>query len=141
MPYKGPPQALADLAGGQLQLVFASITSGLPLTRAGKIRVLGITSLARSRVVPDVPTVAETLPGLELIGWYGVVAPKRTPAAVVNRLNSAINDVLRAPDVRDRLMADGSETVGSTPAAFEQHMRSELQRFRKVIREAGIRLE
>ena len=141
VPYKGPPQALADLAGGQLQLVFASITSGLPLTRAGKIRVLGITSLARSRVVPDVPTVAETLPGLELIGWYGVVAPKRTPAAVVNRLNSAINDVLRAPDVRDRLMADGSETVGGPPAAFEQHMRSELQRFRKVIREAGIRLE
>ncbi len=141
VPYKGPTQALADVAAGQLQLTFASITSGLPLARAGKLRVVGITSLTRSRVLPDVPTVAETLPGLELIGWYGVVAPKRTPAAVVNHLSSAIADVLRAPDVKERLMADGSETVGSTPAVFEKHMRNEAARFRKVIREAGIRRE
>ena len=141
VPYKGPPQALADLAGGQLQLAFASITSGLPLARAGKIRVLGITSLTRSRVMPDVPTVAETLPGLELIGWYGVVAPKRTPAAIVSRLSSAIAETLRTPEVKDRLVADGSETVGGTPAAFERHIRNELDRFRKVIREAGIRRE
>ena len=141
VPYKGPPQALADLAGGQLQLTFASITSGLPLVRAGRIRVLGVTSLTRSRVVPDVPTVAETLPGLELIGWYGIVAPKRTSSVVVNRLSSAIAEALRAADVKERLMADGSETVGSTPAVFEQHMRNEVVRFRKVIREAGIRPE
>ena len=141
VPYKGPPQALADLAGGQLQLAFASITSGLPLARAGKVRVLGITSLTRSRVMPEVPTVAETLPGLELIGWYGVVAPKRTPVTIVARLSSAIAESLRSPDVKDRLMADGSETVGGTPADFERHMRNELERFRKVIREAGIRRE
>jgi tripartite-type tricarboxylate transporter receptor subunit TctC len=141
VPYKGPPQALADLAGGQIQLTFASITSGLPLARAGKIRVLGVTSLTRSRVVPDIPTVAETLPGLELIGWYGVVAPKRTPAVIVDRLSRAIAEALRSPDVKERLMSDGSETVGSTPAVFEQHMRSEVTRFRKVIREAGIRRE
>lgn len=141
VPYKGPPQALADLAGGQLQLTFASITSGLPLARAGKIRVLGVTSLTRSRVVPDVPTVAETLPGLELIGWYGVVAPKRTPKAIIDRMSVAIAEALRAADVKERLMSDGSETVGSTPAVFEQHMRSEVARFRKVIREAGIRRE
>jgi tripartite-type tricarboxylate transporter receptor subunit TctC len=141
VPYKGLGQALADLAAGQLQLTFASVTSGLPLVRAGKLRVLGITSLTRSRVVSEVPTVAETLPGLELIGWYGVVAPKRSPAAIVNRLNNAIDQALRAPEVKERLMADGSETVGGTPAAFEMHMRNELQRFRKVIREAGIRRE
>jgi tripartite-type tricarboxylate transporter receptor subunit TctC len=141
VPYKGVPPFLADLAAGQLQLAFASITSGLPLVRAGKLRVLGVTSLTRSRVVPEVPTVAETLPGLELIGWYGVVAPKRTPAAIVNRLNTAIDQALRAPEVKERLMGDGSETVGGTPAAFETHMRNELQRFRKVIREAGIRRE
>ena len=141
VPYKGPPQALADLAGGQLQLAFASITSGLPLARAGKVRVLGITSLTRSRVVPDVPTVAETLPGLELIGWYGVVAPKRTPAATVARLSSAIAEALRSPEVNERLVADGSEAVGGTPAAFERHLRNEMARFRKVIREAGIRRE
>jgi tripartite-type tricarboxylate transporter receptor subunit TctC len=141
VPYKGPPQALADLAGGQVQLVFASITSGLPLARAGKVRVLGVTSLARSLAVPEVPTVAETLPGFELIGWYGVVAPKRTPAAITDRLSSAIAEVLRSPDVRQRLAIDGSEAVGSTPAEFERHIRSEVERFRKVIREAGIRRE
>lgn len=138
VPYKGVPPFLADLAAGQLQLSFASITSGLPLVRAGKLRVLGVTSLGRSRVVPEVPTVAETLPGLELIGWYGVVAPRRTPAAVVNRLSSAIDETLRAPEVKERLVADGSETVGGTPAAFEKHMKSELQRFRTVIRDAKI---
>jgi len=141
VPYKGPPQALADLAGGQVQLVFASITSGLPLARAGKVRVLGVTSLTRSRAAPDVPTVAETLPGLELIGWYGVVAPKRTPAVIVERLSSAIATVLRSPEVKDRLAADGSETVGGAPAEFERHIRNEVERFRKVIREAGIRRE
>jgi len=141
VPYKGPPQALADLAGGQVQLVFASITSGLPLARAGKVRVLGVTSLTRSRAAPDVPTVAETLPGLELIGWYGVVAPKRTPAVIVERLSSAIAKVLRSPEVKDRLAADGSETVGGAPAEFERHIRNEVERFRKVIREAGIRRE
>ena len=141
VPYKGPSAALADVAAGQLQLMIASITSGLPLARANKIRTIGITSLARSRVVPDVPTVAETLPGLELIGWYGVVAPKRTPAAVVNRLNGAIEEALRSPDVKERLMADGSETVGGSPAAFEKHMRGELVRLRKVIREAVIKRE
>lgn len=141
VPYKGPAAAMADVAGGQLQLMIASITSALPLVRANKVRVLGITSLTRSRVVPEVPTVAETLPGLELIGWYGVVAPKRTPAPIINRLNRGIEDALRAPDVKERLVADGSETVGGTPAAFEQHMRSELARLRKVIREAGIKRE
>ena len=141
VPYKGPAQALADLAGGQVQLVFASITSGLPLARAGKVRVLGVTSLTRSRAAPDVPTVAETLPGLELIGWYGVVAPKRTPAVIVERLSSAIAKVLRSPEVKDRLAADGSETVGGAPVEFERHIRNEVERFRKVIREAGIRRE
>lgn len=141
VPYKGPPQALADLAGGQVQLVFASITSGLPLARAGKVRVLGVTSLTRSRAAPDVPTVAETLPGLELIGWYGVVAPKRTPVVIVARLSSAIADVLHSPEVKDRLAADGSETVGGAPVEFERHIHNELERFRKVIREAGIRRE
>jgi tripartite-type tricarboxylate transporter receptor subunit TctC len=113
VPYKGPSQALSDVAAGQLQLMIASITSALPLARANKIRVLGVTSLTRSRVAPDVPTVADTLPGLQLIGWYGVVAPKRTPAAIVKRLNSGIEEALRSPEVKDRLMADGSETVGT----------------------------
>ena len=141
VPYKGPPQALADLAGGQVQLVFASITSGLPLARAGKVRVLAVTSLKRSAAAPDVPAIAETLPGYETIGWYGVVAPKATPAALVIRLSKVIASGLQAPEVKERLAADGSEGVGSTPAEFDRHMASEVARFRRVIREAGIKRE
>src|SRR5471032_285699 len=139
VPYKGPPQALADLAGGQVQLVFASITSGLPLARAGKVRALAVTSLKRSTAAPDIPAISETLPGYETIGWYGVVAPKATPAALVQRLSVAIARGLQSPVVKERLAADGSETVGSTPAEFDRHMASEVARFRKVIRDAGIR--
>ena len=141
VPYKGPPQALADLAGGQVQLVFASITSGLPLARAGKVRALAVSSLKRSLAAPDVPAIAETLPGYETIGWYGVVAPKATPAALVQRLSHAIARGLQATEVRERLAADGSEAVGSTPAEFDKHLASEVARFRRVIREAGIRRE
>ena len=141
VPYKGPPQALADLAGGQVQLVFASITSGMPLVRAGKVRALAVSSLKRSAAAPEVPAIAETLPGYETIGWYGVVAPKATPAALVKRLSEVIARGLQAPDVKERLAADGSEAVGSTPAELDRHMASEVARFRKVIREAGIRKE
>jgi tripartite-type tricarboxylate transporter receptor subunit TctC len=141
VPYKGPPQALADLAGGQVQLVFASITSGLPLARAGKVRALAVSSLKRSTAAPDVPAIAETLPGYETIGWYGVVAPKATPPALVNRLSTTIARILQAPDVKERLAADGSEAVGSSPAEFDKHMASEVARFRRVIRDAGIRRE
>jgi len=141
VPYKGPPQALADLAGGQVQLVFASITSGLPLARAGKVRALAVSSLKRSTAAPDVPAIAETLPGYETIGWYGVVAPKATPAALIQRLSREIARGLQAPEVKERLAADGSEGVGSTPAEFDRHMASEVARFRRVIRDAGIRRE
>ena len=141
VPYKGPPQALADLAGGQVQLVFASITSGLPLARSGKVRALAVTSLKRSAAAPDLPAIAETLPGYETIGWYGVVVPKATPQPLVQRLSTTIARGLQAPDVKERLAADGSEAVGSTPAEFDRHMASELARFRKVIKAAGIRHE
>jgi len=102
--------------------------------------VLGVTSLTRSRARPTFRG-RRNAAGLELIGWYGVVAPKRTPAAIINRLSSAIDEVLHSPDVKERLAADGSETVGGTPADFERHLRNEVERFRKVIREAGIRRE
>jgi tripartite-type tricarboxylate transporter receptor subunit TctC len=141
VPYKGPPQALADLAGGQVQLVFASITSGLPLARAGKVRALAVTSLKRSNAAPEVPAVAETLPGFEVIGWYGVVAPRGTSAAIVDRLSAAIAKGLQAPDLKQRLAADGSEVVGSTPAEFDRHIRSELARFAHIVQVLGIRPE
>ena len=141
VPYKGPPQALADLAGGQVQLVFASITSGMSLARAGKVRAMAVTSLKRSAAAPDVPAIAETLPGFETIGWYGVVAPKKTPAALVQRLSAVIAKGIQTPEMKERLAADGSEPVGSTPAEFDKHMAAEVARFKKVIKDAGIKRE
>jgi tripartite-type tricarboxylate transporter receptor subunit TctC len=141
VPYKGPPQALADLAGNQVQLVFASITAGLPLARAGKVRALAVSSLKRSAAAPDVPAIAETLPGYETIGWYGVVAPKATSPALVQRLSTVIVRGLQAPEVKERLAADGSEALGSTPAELDRYMASEVARFKKVIKDAGIRRE
>ena len=141
VPYKGPPQALADAAAGQVQVVFASITSGMPLARAGKVRALAVTSLKRSQATPDVPAIAETLPDYETIGWYGVVAPKATPKALVQRLSDVIAQGLKGQDVKERFAGDGSEAVGSTPAELDRHMAAEVARFRKVIKEAGIRKE
>ena len=141
VPYKGPPQALADAAAGQVQVIFASITSGMPLARAGKVRALAVTSLKRSQAAPDVPAIAETLPGYETIGWYGVVAPKATPKALVQRLSDVIVQGLKGQDVKERFAGDGSEAVGSTPAELDRHMAAEVARFRKVIKEAGIRKE
>ena len=141
VPYKGPPQALADVLGGQTQLMFSSIITGLPLARGGKLRALAVTSARRSNAAPEYPTVAETLAGYESIGWYGVVAPRGTPLQVVELLGRTIANGLQSKDVKERLAADGSETVGNTPVEFEHFMQKELARFAKVIKDAGIRHE
>lgn len=141
VPYKGPPQALADVLGGQVQLMFSSIITGLPLARNGKLRALAVTSARRSSAAPEYPTVGEALPGYESIGWYGVVAPRGTPRSVVELLSREIAKGLQSKDLKDRFAADGSETVGSTPTEFEQFIQNELARFTKVIGDAGIHKE
>ena len=141
VPYKGPPPALADTVAGQTQLMFSSIQTGLPLARGGKLRSLAVTSAKRSGAAPDIPALAETLPGFEAIGWYGVVAPRGTPKLAVERLAAAIAQGMQTPEVRARAATDGSEAVGSTPAEFDRFMRSEFARFAKVIKDAGIRSE
>lgn len=141
VPYKGPPPALADVIAGQVQVMFSSIVTGLPLARGGRLRPLAVTSSQRSSAAPDVPTVAETLPGFQAIGWYGVMAPKGTPQPIIDRLAAAITQGMQAPEVRTRVAADGSEAVGSTPREFDRFVRSELERFARTIKDAGIRSE
>ena len=141
VPYKGPPQALADVVGGQVQLMFSSIVTGLPLSRGGKLRPIAVTSLKRAQAAPEVPAIAETLPGFEAIGWYGVMAPRGTPPAIVAKLAEAIAKGMQAPEVKARVAADASEAVGSTPQEFDRFLRSELARFAKVIKQLGIRPE
>lgn len=139
IPYKGGPPALADVISGQVQFMFSSIISGLPLARGGRLRMLAVTSIARSQAVPDLPTVAETLPGFQFMSWSGVAAPKATPPAIVNRLSAELIKAMQTPELKERLAADGSEPVGSAPQQFAAFIRNEVARMAKVIADAGIR--
>jgi tripartite-type tricarboxylate transporter receptor subunit TctC len=141
VPYKGPPPALADVVAGQVQVMFSSIVTGLPLARGGKLRPIAVTSLKRAQAAPEIPSLAETVPGFEAIGWYGVMAPKGTPPQVLERLAAAIAKGMQSPDVKARVAGDASEAVGSSPVEFDRFLRSEMARFAKVIKELGIRPE
>jgi tripartite-type tricarboxylate transporter receptor subunit TctC len=141
VPYKGPPPALADVVSGQVQVMFSSIQTGLPLARAGRLRPIAVTSLKRSPAVPEIPAVAESVKGFEAIGWYGIVAPRRTPTAIVDRLGSAVMKGMQMPEVKQRVAGDGSEAVGSAPHEFAAFLAREMARFRKIIKDTGIKPE
>ena len=141
VPYKGPPPALADVVSGQVQVMFSSIVTGLPLARAGRLRPIAVTSLKRSAAIPEIPALAETIKGFEAIGWYGILAPAKTPASIVERIAAVLMKSMQAPDVKQRVATDGSEAVGSSPREFQAFLAREMTRFRKVIREAGIKPE
>ena len=139
VPYKGPPQALADVIGGQVQFMISSIQTSLPLARGGKLRALAVTSEKRSNAAPDIPPVSDTLAGFQLAGWYGVLAPAGTPRRIIDKLGVTIAQGMQSPEVKARVAADGSEAVGSSPSDFDHFLRSEMVRFAKVIKEAGLR--
>ncbi len=142
VPYKGTGNAMADLLAGQVVLMFDQPVSSMPHVQAGKLRVLGITSGRRFSTLKDIPTVAEQgLPGFEAISWSGVCAPGGTPKPVIDRLHSEVARVLKVPEIRDRLLRDGIEPVGSTPEEFLAHTRSEAQKWGKVVRDAKVKVE
>ena len=142
IPYKGGGPALAELIGGQVQALFSLALVATPQVKAGKVRALAITSAARSRVAPDIPTVAELgFPGFEVIGWFGWLAPARTPNEIVTRLNTDIVKARRGTDTQDRLIALGCEPVGNTPPQFAAFVSSERDKWAKVIKQAGIKLD
>ena len=140
--YKGTASALTGLLGGEVQLMFPTIVSVMPHVKSGRLRALAITTAQPSPVAPDLPTVAASgLPGYESISINSVFAPANTPAAVINRLNQAIVQVLRGPEVKERFLNAGTETVGSTPAQLAATMKSDMARMGRLIKEAGIRAE
>jgi tripartite-type tricarboxylate transporter receptor subunit TctC len=142
VPYKGVAQALVELMSGEVQVMFGTLVAILPHIKAGRLRALAVTGKNRSASLPEVPTLAEAgLPGYEAGSWYGILAPAGTPAAVVARLNSEINRAIRQPEVRERLAADGAEVIGGTPDDFASHLKIELSRMGKLVRQAGIRTE
>jgi tripartite-type tricarboxylate transporter receptor subunit TctC len=141
VPYKSIAPALVDLAGGQIQALFAVVPAALPLIRAGKVRGLAVSGAKRTPLAPDLPTVAESVPGFEVIGWYGFVVPKGTPEAIVAKLNAESLHALKIPELREQLSAAGADTVGTTPQEFAAFMRAEIKKFGKAIKDSGARAE
>jgi len=142
VPYKGGGPALTEVIGGQVQALFSIALAATPQVKAGKVRALAITSASRSPVAPDLPTVAESgFPGFEVIGWFGWLAPAKTPKEIVGRLNHDIVRILQLPAVHERLLSLSTVPVGDTSAQFAGFVRSERDKWAKVIRTAGIKLE
>jgi tripartite-type tricarboxylate transporter receptor subunit TctC len=141
IPYKGSGLATTDLLSGRVQLSFFSPTSVIPHIKTGKLRALAVTSPQQSKLLPGVPTVAETLPGYEAGSTYGLFAPARTPAAVVNRWHDVTVRFLRTEEAKERFLKVGSETVGSTPREFADYIKAEIARWSKLIKVSGIRAD
>jgi len=141
VPYKGTGQALIDLMAGQVQLTVANILSGLPYAKSGKLRALAVTSERRARAMPDLPSVAETVPGYSVTSWNGWLAHSATPPEIVARLNAELVKAAKAPDLGERMANDGGEALGTTPEEFARHLAAEVARWQKVVRDANIRLE
>jgi tripartite-type tricarboxylate transporter receptor subunit TctC len=140
--YKSSSQALVDLLAGNLQLAFPTTFVAMPQIKAGKVRAVGVTSLRRSRSLPDTPTIAEAgVRGYEVVGFYGVLAPAGVPKDIVARLNGEITKALRAPDMQERLLRDGAEPVASTSEEFRAYIEADVAKWAKVIQQAGIRFE
>jgi tripartite-type tricarboxylate transporter receptor subunit TctC len=141
-PYRGGGPALADLVGGQIQLMFGNASSTLPHVRSGAVRAVAVTSARRAPYLPNVPTVAEGgVPGFDVVEWYAVIGPANMPPAVTERLNGEIMAVVGTPEGRARLLDMGAEVVGGTPAEFGAFLRGDVDKIARVVREARISVE
>jgi tripartite-type tricarboxylate transporter receptor subunit TctC len=142
IPYKGTGPALVDGIAGQVHMLFGNVLSTMAHVKAGRLRALAVTTARRSRVLPELPTLAEAgVPGYENSTWFGVIAPAGTPAAVVGKLNAELVKASQAPEIVERIAPDGGEPVGSTPDQFGAHIAREIARWRKVVKDAGIKIE
>ncbi|MEW6333280.1 MAG: tripartite tricarboxylate transporter substrate binding protein [Thermodesulfobacteriota bacterium] len=142
VPYKGTSPALIDLLANQVQMMFSTMPTMVPHVKSGKLRALGVSSTKRAAAVPDVPTVAEAgLPGFEVLNWQGILAPKKTPEAIVQKLNRALLATLKSPDMIKSLAAQGLDAAGGTPEQFGALMKSEIEKYGKVAREAKLKLD
>ena len=141
VPYRGSAPALADLVAGNVDLMFDNLGVSLALVKGGQLRLLAVATQSRMASLPDVPTLAETLAGFESAAWYAVVAPPRTPPQIVSKLNADINEALRAPEMGAHLAEWSAEAIGGTPQQTAAYMREEVERWNKVIKAAGVKLE
>jgi tripartite-type tricarboxylate transporter receptor subunit TctC len=138
IPYKGAVPAATDIIAGQVQMMFFTVSAALPYIASGRLKGLAIASSRRSQLAPDMPTVGEAgLPGFEATTWFGVMVPRETPASVVARLHSAFVAALNAPEVRERLVRQGFDIVGSSPAEFGSYVKAEIPKWAKVVKSSG----
>ncbi|HSQ03880.1 MAG TPA: tripartite tricarboxylate transporter substrate binding protein [Burkholderiales bacterium] len=142
VPYKGAPQAVTDLIGGQVQMMFNSIAPMLPHIKAERVRLLAIATAKRSPQMPDVPTVSEAgVPGYEAISWFGLMAPAKTPQAILTKLNAALVKVVHDPETRRKFETLGADPVGSSPAEFAALIRRESEKYAKVVKTSGAKVD
>jgi tripartite-type tricarboxylate transporter receptor subunit TctC len=135
--YRGGAPAVSDLLGGQVQVIFAPLVEVIQQVRAEKLKALGITTARRSPLLPEVPTILESLPGYEVALWNGLLAPANTPPDIIDRINRATIEALRSPEVKAKLAEQGSEPVGNTPAEFKAFIESELVKWRRLVEISG----
>jgi tripartite-type tricarboxylate transporter receptor subunit TctC len=141
VPYRGAAPAITDMLGGQVQVIFDNMPSIIQHIRSGALRALAVTTTTRSSQLPDVPTVAETVPGYEASALFGMGAPKKTPPEILEKLNKEVNAVLAEPDMKKRLTELGGEPLISTPDAFGAMIAAETEKWEKVVKFAGAHVE
>jgi hypothetical protein len=142
VPYKGMGAAYADLVGGRISLSFATIISGQQHIKAGRLRALGVSMGKRAPAMPETPTMAEAgIPGVVVVNWYGLIAPKAVPPAIINKIAAETAKAVKMPTMEKHLIADGSEGVGSTPVQFTAHIKAESEQWKRVIKQGGIKAQ
>jgi tripartite-type tricarboxylate transporter receptor subunit TctC len=142
VPYKGVAQAVPAVMAGEVQLMFASLPGSIDQIRTGRIRAIAVTSAKRANAAPDIPTVSESgVPGYEASSWFGMLAPAGTPKSIVTRLNTEAMKALQTREVQESLIRQGMDPMGSTPAEFDAYLRSEIAKWTRVVKEAGIKAD
>jgi tripartite-type tricarboxylate transporter receptor subunit TctC len=141
IPYKGAGPAMADLIAGQYHFNFSGLQGSQVQVRAGRLRAIAVTTPKRLPSNPDLPAMAEALPGFEVVGWYGVIGPANMPQPLVKRLHDELVKALNSPDIKGRIEADGSQPVGSSPEEFRRFMQADLEKWAKLVKESGAKLD
>ena len=141
VPYRGSAPALQDLVAGSVDIMFDNLGVSLPLVKGGQLKLIAVATPKRMASLPDVPTIADTLPGFESAAWFAVVAPPKTPQRIVDKINADINEALRQPEIRQKLAELSAEPIGGTPQATASYFREEIARWQKVIKAADIKMQ
>ena len=141
VPFKGLAPAITALLGEQVQVYFGVWSADNAHIKSGRLRALGVTTAKRSRALPDLPAISETLPGFDIAAWYGVAAPAKTPREIVSKLNAEMSRVIAAPDFRQRIEAEGIELIGSTPEQFQQYIKTEIVKWAKIVKASGAAID